>query len=278
MPVGMATLMFGMGSTLTRADFARVLRYPRAAAVGLGCQLILVPLVAAAAAEGFALTPMFAVGLMLIAACPGGILSNLVTWFARGDAALSISLTAVTSCLSLLTLPAWLTWATARYLGEASAVSIPLGQTVGQVALLTLIPVVLGLSFRARWPERAAAMERSFKIGGFLFLTLTLLGLLASRRGGMVAEVAQVAPAVLALHLGTLAIGLAASLLARLERPQVITVALEVGVQNAALGMTVAAGLLGSSELAVPSAVYGLLMFQTAALLIAISRRLIPAR
>lgn len=122
MPLAMAALMFGLGTTLTRGDFTRVLRRPRAAAVGLACQVALVPLIGALVA-GAGLPPLFAVGLMIVAACPGGLLSNLVTWFARGDSALSISLTAVTSCLSLLTLPLWLTWATGHFAGEAATVS-----------------------------------------------------------------------------------------------------------------------------------------------------------
>jgi len=268
----MAALMFGLGTTLTRADFVRVLKHPRAAVVGLCCQLLLVPLIGFIAANAFGLSPVFAVGLMIVAACPGGILSNLVTWIARGDSALSISLTAVTSCLSLVALPAWLTWATGHYLGASSEVVVEPAMAVGQVALLTLIPVLLGLQFRARWPERSVAMERPFKIGGLLFMALTVLALIASRRGSMAADVAQVAPAVLALHLGTLAIGLLAGWAARLPRQQVVTVTLETGIQNAALGMTVAASLLGSAELAVPSAVYGLLMFKTSAVGIVAAR------
>ena len=272
MPVSMAAIMFGLGTTLTPADFRRVLRRPRAAAVGLVGQLVAVPLIAVGAASLMDLEPLFAVGLVIIAACPGGVLSNLVSWFARGDAALSVSLTAVTSCLSLITLPSWLAWATARYLGEASAVSVsPL--TVGEIALLTVIPVLSGLAFRRRWPARAEVMERPFKVGGLVFMVLTLVLLLASRRGSAAAEVASVAPAVLVLHFGTLAVGAAASLLARLPRTAAVTVTLEVGIQNAALGMTVAAGLLGEPALAIPSAVYGFVMFQTSVVLIAIGRR-----
>ena len=245
-------LMFGLGTSLSAEDFRRVLTRPRAAAVGLVNQLLLLPLAGLAVATGWGLPPALAVGVVVISACPGGLLSNLLTWFGRGDAALSVGLTAVSTCASLVTLPLWLGVAAAV---EPGMIDLSPAEIIGQVAILTVLPVGAGVAASSRWPEACARAERPFRAASLVFIVLAVLGMLAARQDEVAADFALVGAPVLALHLGTLAAGFGSAKLARLSRPQVIAVTLETGLQNFPLGAAVAVGLTGNAVAVIPVAV-----------------------
>jgi BASS family bile acid:Na+ symporter len=264
-------LMFGLGTRLSVDDLRRVVTRPKAAAVGLFNQLVLLPLAGLAVATGWGLPPALAVGIVVITACPGGLLSNLLTWLGRGDAALSVGLTAVSTCASLLTLPLWLSLAA---LTDPGMVRLSPAEIVGQVALLTVLPVGLGVAAAGRWPDACARAERPLRAASLLFIALAVIGVIAARRDEIAADMLLVGGPLLALHLGALMMGFVTAKLAGLSRPQIIAVTLETGIQNFPLGAAVAAGLLGHPEAVIPVAVYGILMFKTAGIVAAVGRRM----
>src|SRR5688572_22480715 len=165
--------MLGLGLGLTVDDFKRVLRYPRAVVVALGCQMLLLPLGCFLVALGFGLAPELAVGLMLLAASPGGATANLFSHLAKGDVALNITLTAVNSVLSVATLPVIVNLSMAYFMGEARSIPLQVGKTL-QVFAIVLVPVAIGMSIRARWVDLADRLARPVKLLSVLFLTLAV--------------------------------------------------------------------------------------------------------
>src|SRR5690554_1853524 len=180
LPLALFIIMLGVGLSLVLDDFKRVVIYPKAVVVGLVNQLILLPLVAFGLAKLFGLSPMMAVGLMLIACCTGGVTSNLITYVARGDAALSITLTAISGVVVVVTIPLILVFSMDYFMGETQAVAVPIGQTIGQIAGVTILPVTLGMLIRRFKPGFALRMERPARIGSTVIFVLILAGVVAA--------------------------------------------------------------------------------------------------
>jgi BASS family bile acid:Na+ symporter len=266
LPVALGVIMLGLGLGLTPEDFRRVLRFPRAVVVALGCQMLLLPLGCWLLAIGFALPPELAVGLMLLAASPGGATANLFSHLARGDVALNITLTAVNSVLSVATLPVIVNLSMAYFMGEGRAIPLQFGKTV-QVFAIVLVPVGLGMAVRARWPEVAARLARPVKILSIAFLALVVAAALVKEWELVSSHVGQIGLAALAFNLLSLAVGYSVPILARLTRRQAIAIGMEIGIHNATLAIAIASSpmLLGSTTMAVPAAVYSIIMFFTAA-------------
>lgn len=266
LPLALAIIMLGLGLSLTLADFRRVLQQPRAVLVALACQAVLLPVVCFYLAKGFALTPEMAVGLMLLAASPGGTVANLYSHMANGDVALNITLTAVNSLLCLLTLPLIVNFSLIHFMGEGRAVPLPFSK-VAQVFAVVLIPVATGMLLRSRLPALAARAQRPVKILSALFLVLMII-LVGWRSEASIREhAASVAAAALSFNLLSLAVGYGAARLARLDQRQCIAIGMEIGIHNAALAITIAISplMLGSATMAIPATVYGVLMMFTAA-------------
>ncbi len=262
LPLSLAFIMFAMGLTLVVDDFRRVAVQPKAFAVGATSQLFVLPLVAFALVLAWPMEPALAVGVMILAACPGGVTSNLLTHLARGDTALSISLTAVISLASVVTIPLIVNLALYKFMG-ADGVELPVARSVVGVFLITTIPVVLGMFVRARWTRWATRSESVFRTAATVLFVVVVLGAIASQRENLVAYAATLAPAMLALNLVMMAVGWYAARLFRLGDYQGKAISLECGLQNGTMAIFVAATLLGNETMMMPGAIYGVLMFAT---------------
>ncbi|MGF1517475.1 MAG: bile acid:sodium symporter family protein [Nodosilinea sp.] len=265
LPLALFTVMLGMGLGLTREDFTRVLVYPKAVVVGLLAQLVLLPILGFVLASIFSLSPELAVGMMILAACPGGPTSNLVTYLARGNVALSITLTAFGSLITVFTIPLVVNLATRAFIGEATTLQLPFLGTVLQIAVITIIPVAMGMALHNSLPRFAAQVERGVKWLSLALLGLIIAGLLVQQRQSVVGFFAQVGLVTLALNLAAMALGYLIARVAKLDRPSATAITVEVGIQNGTLAIAIASAptLLNQPSLAIPAAIYSLLMFAT---------------
>ena len=236
LPIALAIIMVGIGLSLTREDFAVQARSPRATIVGLFGQLVLVPLVGVGVALLFGLTPMLALGVVLVAATPGGATSNLITYLSRGNVALSVILTALTSVAVILTLPMWFGIGARLIPGAADEeVNVPLGQTFGLLLGVILIPVAIGMILRARRPALASRIERYVGIVGLVVLVLLIVGIVLGERDRIVDLVVTVGPAVIVLNLALIVLGGLLAWVSRLRRAEQIAIAVEFGIKNTTL-------------------------------------------
>lgn len=281
LPLGLAFIMFSLGLGLTAADFARVAKQPFAFVIGALNQVVVLPVVTFLLVLGFGLGPEFAVGFMILAFCPGGVTSNILTRLAKGDVALSVSLTAIISLASMITVPPLLALSISYFSG-ASAEPVNIGGIAVQLFLLTTVPIVIGLTLHHLAPgvtNRIAPFVAQLANGLFVFI----VGLaLVVNWDAFVTTLPVLAPSLVCLIILLLAIGYGVARLAGLPVAQVKTIAIETGIQNSTLGITVAALLggyeAGFSAYALPAAVYAILMYVVSAPFILWLRRMAPAR
>ncbi len=260
LPIVLGFVMLGMGLALEGDDFRRVARRPRDAALGLVLQLGLLPLLALGLLAALPLQPMAAAGLFLVALCPGGATSNLFSFLARGDLALSVTLTAIVSLLAPFTLPlVFLAWVSASGL-DLPAFRMSLGPAIGQLAVVTFLPVALGMGYRRWSPARAQAAQPWVKRASTVAMVGVVAALMVVHREAMWHNLGWNAVAVLALSTSSLALGhLIGGALASGPEAQ-RTIAIEVGVQNAGTAMMVALSILDAPALSEVPLLYGLLM------------------
>ncbi|NJL01003.1 MAG: bile acid:sodium symporter family protein [Spirulinaceae cyanobacterium SM2_1_0] len=273
LPLALAVVMLGMGLSLVPDDFRRIAREPQAVALGAVCQLLLLPLIGTAIALLLPLEPAIAVGLVVIALCPGGPSSNFVTYLAGGDVALSVTLTALNSLITVFTIPILTNFALRYFLGETSAIALPLGETILQIFVITVIPIALGMASRQRFPQTACQLEKQMSRLAIALLALIILLLLIREGNQLPRFIAQVGIGVLLLNSLAMLAGLAVAKLGRLPRRQQTCLTIEVGIQNGTLAIAVTAGLLDNPDMAIPAAVYSLLMYLTALIAIGYGRR-----
>jgi BASS family bile acid:Na+ symporter len=265
LPIALAVVMAGLGLHLTLADFRRVLAAPKAVAVALVVQALLLPPLAFGLCRVFALPGELALGLILLAASPGGVTANLFSHLARGDVALNISLTAINSLLALLTLPLWTALALSTFLGAEASVPPPTGKVL-EVATLVIVPVALGMGLRAWNPVLADAAEKPVRL-----LSSLLLGVLIAL--AFISEwdtVRRFAPVVglacITFNLASLLIGYFAPRALKLAEPQAIAIGFEIGIHNGTLAIFIAIEVLGRTQATIAPAIYSLSMYLTAAL------------
>ena len=264
LPLSLAFIMFAMGLGLTRADFVRVAVQPRDFLLGAALQVFVLPVVAFAFATLWPFTPEVSVGIMLLAACPGGTTSNLLTHLGRGDVALSISLTAVISVMGMFTIPIVLGTSLEYFMG-AAAPPLPLAKTIVGIFLITTVPVMLGMIVRALKPDFADWAEpRSRPLVTGLFLIIVVAAVL-SEREVLYANLDATLLAVVLLNAVMLAIAYSVASIAGLGPRQRTAVTLECGLQNSTLAIVIASTMLGNMAFGVPGALYGLWMLPTAA-------------
>ena len=264
LPLALGIIMLGLGLGLTGEDFRRVARYPRAVLIGLGLQTLLLPWVAFGLALGFRLSPELAVGLMLLAASPGGATANIYSHLARGDVALNITLTAINSVLCLLTLPLILNLSLEHFLGAGQYVPPPTKKVI-EVAVIIVLPVLLGMLIRAKAPAFAARAEKPFRLLSVLVLALLIVAAVSKEWQTLATSLAAVGLACLLFNLASMAVGYAAPLALRLPRRQATAIAMEIGIHNGTLAIFIALNVLANATMSIPAAVYSLLMFVTAA-------------
>lgn len=265
LPLALGIIMFGLGLDLTPADFARVARRPRAAAVALGCQLLLLPAICFALVLLFRLPPILAVGMLLLAASPGGTTANLYSHLFRGDVALNISLTAINSVIAVVTLPVITNLAIAWFQPGDLSVGLQFRKTL-EVFLIVLAPVALGMTVRALKPGFAAAMDKPVRIASVAILVLVIAGSVASSFDFLASNVLLLGGVATTFCVLSLTVGYVVPRLLQIDRPQAVASAFEVGIHNATLAIVIAQGVLQQPEMSLPAAVYGVLMFPIAAL------------
>jgi len=277
LPLALAVIMFGMGLSLTLTDFKRILIYPKAVTIGLFNQIVLLPVIAFLIAKGLGLTPELAVGLMILAACPGGATSNLITHLAKGDSALSITLTAFSSLITVVTIPFIVNFSIGHFIPGGEEQKLEIFGTVVAVLAITIIPVAIGMLVLKKAPSLAQRLEKPFRQFSTVFFVLIVVAAFVKEKDNLVQFFIDAGPATLALNLATLGLGYGIAKLAGLNFRQGLTIAVESGIQNGTLGITIAATLIVNSVMTIPSAIYSLIMFGTAALVILVGNKRVPS-
>ncbi|MFF9637043.1 bile acid:sodium symporter family protein [Streptomyces bacillaris] len=263
LPIALAIIMFGLGLSLTIDDFRRVSRSPRAVVVALVLQVLVLPLIAFGLVKLFDLDPLLAVGVMLLAASPGGTTANLFSHLFRGDVALNITLTAINSVLAAITIPIITNLAIDHFDAQGD-LGLQLGKVV-QVIAIVLIPVAVGMAVRRRSADFAARADRPVRIFSTLVLVIVSVGALLGERENLADYMQQVGLVTGIFCLASLTLGYAGARLLRLDKRQAIASSMEVGIHNTTVALTIALSVLDSTEVAIPSAVYSVLMYVLAA-------------
>ena len=263
LPLALGVVMLGLGLSLTVADFARVLRYPRVVLVGLFTQTVVLVTVAYLFARLFSLPPELAVGMMLLAASPGGATANIYSHLARGDVALNITLTAINSALALVTLPLIVNGALGHFLGQDQYVPPPTRKVI-EVAAIIVIPVLVGMALRAGSTRLAARLEKPIRIFAVVVLAAVILAAIAAEWERLPGFIAAVGAACLAFNLSSMGIGYALPRMLRLPREQSIAISMEIGIHNGTLAIFIALNVLQDARMSIPAAVYSIIMFVTA--------------
>ena len=275
LPLALFIIMLSMGLGLTVNDFKRILIEPKAVILGLIAQLIMLPVIGFLLVNILPLTPELAVGVMILAACPGGPTSNMVTYLVQGNVALSITLTAISSLITVFTIPLVINLAMQNLMGETVTLQLPFLTTVVQIAIITLIPVTIGMVLHYYAPRFAAKIEGWVKWLSLFFLALIIVGLLAKERANVATFFVQVGWAAFALNVTTMALGFAIATLAKLDIRRAKAITVEVGIQNGTLAIAVASAptFLNTPSMAIPAAIYSLMMYATCAVFAAVTRR-----
>lgn len=264
LPLALAIVMVGLGLHLTLADFRRVLSTPWAVAIALFAQTLLLPPVAFGLAYAFAVPPALALGLILLAASPGGVTANLYSHLARGDVALIVTLTALNSLLCLATLPLWV-WVALQWLfADAQGIAPPTRKLM-EVGALVLVPVAIGMAIRHAAPRAAERLNAPVKIASTLVLVVLIAAATISEWQTLTRYFAVIGGAVLAFNLISLLTGYGLARLARLSIPQATAIAFEIGIHNGTLAIYIALAVLDIAEAAVAPAMYSLAMYLTGA-------------
>lgn len=267
LPLALGFIMFGLGLTLRIADFTRVLVYPKAVIVGLSCQVLLLPLVCVGIAHAFNLDPVLAVGLMLLAASPGGATANLYSHLANGDVALNITLTAINSVLAIVTLPIIVNLSLVHFMGDGQAIPLQFTKVL-QVFVIVLGPVALGMLLNAKAPALTQRLLKPVKWLSVLFL-VAIIGLAINKDfDNIVAYAAVVGAACLVFNLASLTVGYWVPRLVKISERQSIAIGMEIGIHNGTLAIAIALSpmMLNNPTMAIPAAVYSVIMFVTAGL------------
>lgn len=266
--ISLIIIMFGMGLSLVSNDFKRILVSPKAILTGLINQIILLPLVGFILIKVFTLPPEIAIGVIILAACPGGPTSNLITHLAKGDTALSVSLTAISSFITLLTIPFVINLGLYIILGENTPIKLDILQTIAQVFIIVIIPVVLGMLVRATKETFADRMERPVRIASAIVFILVLVGIILKERANIVPYFQQAGIVALLLNMLTMLLGFLSAKIMKLSFQQGISISIESGIQNGTLAIAIATVLLSNTSYAIAPAVYSLIMFLTGGVII----------
>lgn len=264
LPVALGIIMFGLGLSLTPGDFARVAKHPRAVIIALVCQLVLLPALCFGLVLLFRLPPVLAVGMMLLAASPGGTTANMYSHLFRGDVALNISLTAINSVISVLTLPLLVNLSIGYFQPGSGQLGIDAVEAL-KVFAIVLVPVALGMLVRRLRPSFADAMDRPVRIASVIILIVVIVGAVVSNLQPLLDNIAALAGITIVFCLLSLTIGFLVPRLLRVSRPQAVASSFEIGIHNATLAIVIAQSVLDNFEMSLPGAVYGVLMFFIAA-------------
>lgn len=269
-PICLFLIMMGMGLTLVTNDFKRVLKYPKAVGIGLTNQLILLPIIGFALANIMPLEPEYAVGVMLLVLCPGGTTSNLFTYLAKGDVALSVTMTAIASVITVFSIPIVLSFSLIHFMGAGSDFQLPVLKTVLTLIVLTIVPISVGMLIKRFAPRVADRSQLYVSRFGVIFLTFLVVFLSYMQRDILVEAFIAAGPVSLLLNISTMALGYYTSKWFGLNLAQRTSITLEVGLQNSTLSIFMALTLLANYQMSMVPAIYTLIMFLTAGTLVRI--------
>lgn len=270
LPISLGIIMLGMGLSLTPADFKRVALYPKATAIGILNQIVLLPIVGFLILLIFPMsTPELAVGIMVLAACPGGPTSNLITHISKGDTALSITLTAISSILVVFTIPLLVNFSLRYFMQHGEYIPLNVFKTMLSVIIITLVPVAIGMLIRAKAPGFAALMNKPVKIMSGILLIIVILAAVLNDKEILVSSFKQAGPVALALNLTMMLLGFITARMFRIRMAERITISIESGIQNGTLGIAICATLLQNPTMTISPAIYSLIMFMSAGVIIA---------
>jgi BASS family bile acid:Na+ symporter len=261
LPLGLAVIMGTLGLTLTPADFRRVLVQPRGVMIGLANLFFVSPLLAFAAAELFGLDPILAVGLVILGASPGGVLANLMTHLARGETALSVTMTAISSVAAVATVPVYLSLAVNHFDADVGT-HVSILTTVARVFAITIIPLSIGMTYRDRRPDHAAYLEPRLKRAAIIAFVGIVAAAVVTEWDKLTESFTVVAPAALLLNLAAMSVSFAVAHVGGLPDRQSTAIAMELGLHNSTITIAVATSI--TTELAIPAAVYSVFMWLTA--------------
>jgi BASS family bile acid:Na+ symporter len=263
LPVSLGIIMLGLGMTLHPSDFARIIRQPKPVLIGLAVQMLLLTTVCFGLCLLLQLPAELAVGLMLLAAAPGGASANIYSHLAGGDVALNITLTAINSVLCLLSLPLIVGLSLGYFMAAEQSVPPPFAKII-EVGLIILLPVAIGMFIRAWWPRMAGLLEKPTRIFSVILLAALVVLALAQQWQLLKQYAAVIGLACVLFNVLSLGLGYWVPLKLKLPRKQAIAIAMEIGIHNGTLALFVAFSILQNSVMAVPAAFYSLSMFITA--------------
>jgi bile acid:Na+ symporter, BASS family len=261
--ISLIIIMLGMGLSLTIDDFRRVIREPKAALTGLINQLVFLPIIGFVLVSVFDVRPEIAIGMMLLAACPGGPTSNLITHLSKGDTALSVSLTAVSSVITIVTIPLIMQFSLDYFMGKSQSIDLDIPKIIGQLFVITILPVCLGMLLKSKAPGFSQRMDKPVKIASAFVFVLVLAGVILKERANLSSYLEQAGLFTFILNILTMTLGFAASKLMKLSKAQAISISIESGIQNGTLAITIATVTLMNTEFAIAPAIYSLIMFVT---------------
>ncbi len=264
LPLALGIIMLGLGLSLTLDDFKRVAKYPRAVTVALICQMLILPVVCFFIVKLSGLSPELGVGLMLLAASPGGPTANLYSHLSKGDVALNISLTAVNSLLTLFTLPLIVNFSLEYFMASDQYVPMQFKKIV-EVFAVVLVPVAIGMLIKSRAPGFASKMDKPVKIASAIVLVIIIASITIRERQLLMDYAGILGLPVLLFNVLSMAIGYYIPRMVNVEKRQAIAIGMEIGIHNGTLAIYIALSVIGNSAMSVPPAIYSILMFFTAA-------------
>ncbi|WP_151980306.1 bile acid:sodium symporter family protein [Acinetobacter guerrae] len=265
LPIALAIIMAGLGLELRPQDFSRVAKHPKAVFLALFCQLVILVGIAFAICKLFSLPPLLAVGVMLLAASPGGPTANLFSYLYKGDIALNITLTAINSVIAAFTLPFIVNLAIQHFIKDGQELGLQFSKVI-QVFIIIIVPVCLGMLIRYFSPNIADKLHKPVRTFAVIFLILIIIGAVAKERNNILQYITQVGLATSLFCIVSLLIGYFVPRLFGINRPQARACAFEIGIHNSTLAMTIALTILASTTIAMPAAVYSIFMYVFAAI------------
>lgn len=266
LPGALFIIMLGMGLSLKLGDFKLVASKPKAVALGLLAQMLMLPAMAYLIVLALDLQGALAMGLLILALCPGGTTSNLYTYLAKGDIALSVTLTSVVSLLAPFIVPFMIVIFMGLVMGEGQQIELPVLKTIIQLVVITIIPIALGMTINHYKPGFSAKAENPVKIFSVLFLLLIVIGIVVKNINHMADYFSQAGVAALVLNLSCMIMGYVIAKFAKLNEAQSKAISIEVGFQNGTLAIVIALTLLQNTEMAIAATCYSLIMFVTGAI------------
>lgn len=266
LPIALIFIMIGVGLSLIRDDFKRVLKQPKSFIVGAFCQLCILPCTALLVIFILGLNGELAAGLFILSLCPGGTTSNLYSYLAKADVGLSVSLTAIIGFITPFTLPFLSVWAINTYVGTHSTFTLPLIETWLKLIVITVFPVLIGMSIRSKLPVLAQRAQPYVSGLSVVILVLVILSICGKLGSQIFEYIVLAGPAALMLNIMTMLLGFTTGHCLLKNTAQSRTITLEVGLQNGTLALLITTGMLNNSVMSIAPSIYSLLMFFTASL------------